>query len=408
MWSTQSRVTSGDERDQGSYRYPSASAVPEQLSAVSEHWSREVIDVTTPRKTRVAVVFGGRSSEHAISCVSAGSILSALDPDQYDVVPVGITREGRWLLASGDPAQLSIADRRLPEITAASGSALVLPADPTAAGLMVLDPADGVSSLAGVDVVFPALHGAYGEDGTIQGMLEMAGIPYVGANVFASAAAMDKEFAKKLVAVEGIPVGAYAVLRAGCSLSEADKERLGLPVFVKPSRAGSSHGISKVSDWSELDAAVAAARQIDPKVLVEAAIVGREIECGVLEGEAGGAPEASLLSEIHVSGHDFFDFEAKYLEAGSYDIPADLPADVTRQVQEYARRAFTALDCAGLGRVDFFVTAANEIYLNEINTMPGFTPTSMFPLMWMATGLDYPKVVDRLIRTALRRGTGLH
>jgi D-alanine-D-alanine ligase len=364
--------------------------------------------VTTPRKTRVAVVFGGRSSEHAISCVSAGSILSALDPDQYDVVPVGITREGRWVLTSGDPAQLSIANRRLPEITAASGAALVLPADPTAAGLMVLDPADGVSSLAGVDVVFPALHGAYGEDGTIQGMLEMAGIPYVGANVFASAAAMDKEFTKKLAAAEGIPVGPYAVLRAGCSLSEADKQRLGLPVFVKPSRAGSSHGITKVSDWSELDAAVGTARQIDPKVLVEAAIVGREIECGVLEGEAGGAPEASLLSEIHVSGHDFYDFEAKYLEAGSFDIPAVLPVEVTRAVREYACRTFTALDCAGLGRVDFFVTAANEIYLNEINTMPGFTPTSMFPQMWAATGLEYPKVVDRLIRTALRRGTGLH
>jgi D-alanine-D-alanine ligase len=239
-------------------------------------------------------------------------------------------------------------------------------------------------------------------------MLEMAGIPYVGANVFASAAAMDKEFTKKLAAAEGIPIGPYTVLRAGCSLSEADKERLGLPVFVKPSRAGSSHGITKVSDWSELDTAVATARQIDPKVLVEAAIVGREIECGVLEGEAGGAPEASLLAEIHVSGHDFYDFEAKYLDAGSFDIPADLPVEVTRQVQEYATRTFTALDCAGLGRVDFFVTPANEIYLNEINTMPGFTPTSMFPRMWAATGLEYPKVVDRLIRTALRRGTGLH
>jgi D-alanine-D-alanine ligase len=338
-------------------------------------------------KTRVAVVFGGRSSEHAISCVSAGSILSALDPDRYDVVPVGITREGRWVLTSGDPAQLAIAGGRLPEVTAASGSAVVL---------------------AGIDVVFPALHGAYGEDGTIQGMLEMAGIPYVGANVFASAAAMDKEFTKKLAAAEGIPVGPYAVLRAGWSLSDTDKERLGLPVFVKPSRAGSSYGISKVSDWSELDAAVAHARQIDPKVLVEAAMVGHEIECGVLEGEAGGAPEASLLSEIHVSGHDFYDFEAKYLEAGTYDIPAELPADVTRAVRDYACRTFTALDCAGLARVDFFVTAANQIYLNEINTMPGFTPNSMFPLMWAATGLDHAKVVDRLIRTALRRGTGLH
>src|SRR3954469_18392437 len=214
--------------------------------------------MTTPRKTRVAVVFGGRSTEHAISCVSAGSILGALDPDVYEVVPVGITRDGAWVLASGDAETLAITDRGLPEITAASGDALVLPPDPTSAGLMVLDPADGVRSLAGVDVVFPALHGAYGEDGTIQGMLEMAGIPYVGANVFASAAAMDKEFTKKLAAAEGIPTGPYAVLRAGQSLAGADKERLGLPVFVKPSRAGSSFGISKVHTWDELETAIAA------------------------------------------------------------------------------------------------------------------------------------------------------
>ncbi|SDY55598.1 D-alanine-D-alanine ligase [Micromonospora pattaloongensis] len=366
--------------------------------------------MTTPRKTRVAIVFGGRSTEHGISCVSAGSVLGALDPDEFEVVPVGITREGGWVLASGDPAQLAITDRKLPEITAGLGNAVVLPGDPTAHGLMVLDPAEGPRALAGVDVVFPVLHGAYGEDGTIQGLLEMAGIPYVGANVFASAAAMDKEFTKKLAAVEGIPVGPYAVLRAGVTLSEADKERLGLPVFVKPSRAGSSYGITKVSDWAQLDAAVAKARQIDPKVLVEAAIVGREIECGVLEGEAGGAPEASLLAEVRVvSDHDFYDFEAKYLDDScEYTIPAPMPERVSRQIQEYACRTFTALDCAGLARVDFFVTPELDVYLNEINTMPGFTPTSMFPRMWAATGLEYPKLVDRLIRTALRRGTGLH
>jgi D-alanine-D-alanine ligase len=366
--------------------------------------------VSSPRKTRVALVFGGRSTEHAISCVSAGSIMAALDPDEFEVIPVGITRAGQWVLTAGDPAQLAIADRRLPEITPETGRTVVLPADPTANGLMVLDAAAGPQALAGVDVVFPALHGAYGEDGTIQGMLEMAGIPYVGANVFASAAAMDKEFTKKLAVAEGIPVGPYVVLRAGVSLSEADKERLGLPVFVKPSRAGSSYGISKVNDWSELDAAVTEARQIDPKVLVEAAIVGREIECGVLEAETGGAPEASLLAEVRVvSGHEFYDFEAKYLDDScEYDIPAGLPPEVTRQVQEYACRTFTALDCAGLARVDFFVTPELDIYLNEINTMPGFTPTSMFPRMWAETGLEYPKLVSRLIRTAFNRGTGLH
>jgi D-alanine-D-alanine ligase len=366
--------------------------------------------VTSPRKTRVAVVFGGRSTEHGISCVSAGSILTALDPDEFEVVPIGITRAGQWVLTSSDAEQFAIADRRLPEITAGAGSAVVLPADPTGSGLLVLDPAQGPRALADVDVVFPALHGAYGEDGTIQGLLEMAGIPYVGANVFASAAAMDKEFTKKLCAADGIPVGPYAVLRNGVTLSEADKQRLGLPVFVKPSRAGSSYGITKVSDWADLDAAVAVARQIDPKVLVEAAIVGREIECGVLEGEAGGAPEASLLAEVRVvSDHDFYDFEAKYLDDScEYDIPAGLPDQVTRQLQEYACQAFTALDCAGLARADFFVTPELDIYLNEINTMPGFTPTSMFPRIWAATGLEYPKLVNRLIRTALRRGTGLH
>jgi D-alanine-D-alanine ligase len=376
----------------------------------------------SPRKIRVAVVFGGRSTEHQISCVSAGSIMGALDPAEFEVVPIGITREGRWVLTAGDPAQLAIGDQdgrpRLPEITADSGEQVVLPGDPTGqdlipigrSDLMLLEPEHGGSALADIDVVFPALHGAYGEDGTIQGLLEMAGIPYVGANVFASAAAMDKEFTKKLAIAEGIPVGPYTVLRAGQSLSEADKERLGLPVFVKPSRAGSSFGITRVTDWADLDAAVAIARAIDPKVLVEAAITGREIECGVLEGEFGGGPEASTLAEVRVSSeHIFYDFEAKYLEdATEFDIPADLPEHVTARVQELARRTFTALDCAGLGRVDFFVTPDFEVYLNEINTMPGFTSTSMFPRMWAASGVDYPKLVTRLVRIALRRGTGLH
>jgi D-alanine-D-alanine ligase len=353
------------------------------------------------------VVFGGRSNEHAVSAVSAGSILAALDPDEFDVIPVGITRAGGWVLAPGDPSTLAISGSRLPEIT--SGAAVVLPPDPTTAGLVALDPADGARALGGVDVVFPVLHGAYGEDGTIQGLLEMAGIPYVGAGVFASAAAMDKEFAKKLAAADGIPVGPYAVLRAGETLSAADRDRLGLPVFVKPARAGSSFGISKVKSWDDLDAATEVAREIDPKVLVEAAIVGREIECGVLEGEAGGAPEASLLAEVRVvRDHEFYDFEAKYLDDScEFDIPANLPERVTREVQEYARRTFAALDCAGLARVDFFVTPELDVYLNEINTMPGFTTTSMFPRMWAASGLEYGKLVSRLVRTALRRGTGL-
>jgi D-alanine-D-alanine ligase len=354
-------------------------------------------------------VFGGRSTEHGISCVSAGNVLAALDPGEFDVVPVGITRGGAWVLAAAGAVGHAIEGRQLPSVTDASGTAVVLSPDPTIGAVEVLDAREGVRVLGDVDVVFPMLHGAYGEDGTIQGLLEMAGLPYVGAGVFASAAAMDKEFTKKLAIAEGIPVGPYVVLRAGQSLSTADRERLGLPVFVKPSRAGSSIGITRVTDWADFDAAIATAREIDPKVLVEAAVVGREIECGVLEGEYGGAPEASVCGEIRVlGGHDFYDFEAKYLDdVAEISVPANLPAAVAERVRELAVRTFVALDCAGLARVDFFVTPDDEVYLNEINTMPGFTPISLFPRMWGASGLDYPKLVSRLVRTALRRGTGL-
>jgi D-alanine-D-alanine ligase len=300
------------------------------------------------------VVFGGRSTEHAISCVSANSILGALDPDEFEVVPVGITRGGHWVLPTPDTRAMAIESGRLPEITDGSGISVLLSPDPTTRAVEVVDARDGVRVLSDVDVVFPVLHGAFGEDGTIQGLLEMAGLPYVGAGVFASAAGMDKEFTKKLAAVEGIPTGPYAVLRPGESLGDADRERLGLPLFVKPSRAGSSIGITKVSDWADLDAAIGAARLIDPKVLVEAAIIGREVECGVLEGEHGGPPEASLPAEIRVvRDHDFYDFAAKYIEADGaceFDLPAKLPPEVTERIQQYAVRTFTALDCAGLAR----------------------------------------------------------
>lgn len=359
------------------------------------------------RKIRVAVVFGGRSTEHAISCVSAGTILAALDRELFEPVPLGITPEGRWVLATDDAKALEIHDRALPEVK--DGAAVVLAGDPTAGGLAVVEPGEAVQLLAGVDVVFPVLHGAYGEDGTIQGLLEMADLPYVGSGVLSSAAAMDKEFANKLLVAEGLPVGDYAVLRRGGTLSLSERERLGLPVFVKPARAGSSTGISKVTDWADLETAVAAAREIDPKVLVEAAVVGREIECGVLEGENWGPPEASLPGEIRlVRGHDWLDFEAKYLDdACEYDVPAELPADVTANVQAMACRAFTALECAGLARVDFFVRPDGSVLVNEVNTMPGFTPISLFKRMWAASGVDYPALLTRMIRTAMARGTGL-
>jgi D-alanine-D-alanine ligase len=366
-----------------------------------------------PGKVRIAVVFGGRSAEHAISCVSAGSVMAALDPERYDVVPVGIGTDGRWVLA--DPAQrLTIADGALPEV--AGGTAVSLVGDPAGRGLAVLEPGEGIgTALTEVDVVFPVLHGTYGEDGTIQGLLEMAGLPYVGSGVFASAASMDKEFTKKLLAAAGLPQGEHVVLRdatgAVCAdpamLDEAGRERLGLPVFVKPARAGSSIGITRVTDWAQFPDAVAAAAAVDPKVIVEASLPGREIECGVLAGRDGGLPEASLPAEIKLRpGTDWYDFAAKYLDdAVDFDVPADLTPEQTAAVQDAARRAFLAMDCQGLARVDFFLgTAADgsdRLVINEVNTMPGFTPISMFPRMWAATGVDYPELVDRLVTSAL-------
>ena len=349
------------------------------------------------------MIYGGRSSEHGISVLSAASVFAALDPERYDVLPIGITPAGAWVLTDGDPAALQINGRTLPEVE--KGMAVVLPGDPTSSGLVALEPGAGVQALGSVDVVFPVLHGRFGEDGTIQGLFEMAGVPYVGAGVLASAAAMDKEFTKKLLHVEGLPVGAYAVIRRGGSVSSVDLAHLGLPVFVKPARGGSSLGITKVTDWAELPDALTTAFEHDSKALVEAGLTGREVECGVLEGE-DGRPMASVPAEIRlVRGHDWYDFEAKYLDdACEFDVPADLPADVTARLQDAACRAFTALDCAGLARVDFFVTPDGGLVVNEINTMPGFTPISMFPRMWAASGVGYPALVDRLIAAALRRG----
>src|SRR5689334_22377173 len=319
-------------------------------------------------KVRVAVVFGGRSAEHAISCVSAGSVMAALDPDRYEVVPVGITRDGGWVLA--DPGQrLAITDGELPEVT--GGTAVSLVGDPAGRGLAVLEPTAAIgAALTEVDVVFPVLHGAYGEDGTIQGLLEMSGLPYVGSGVFSSAASMDKEFTKKLLAAAGLPQGDHVVLRdatgAVCPdpavLDEAARERLGLPVFVKPSRAGSSIGITKVTDWAQFPEAVATAAAVDPKVIDEASVPGREIECGVLADVGTGLPEASLPAEIRLrAGVDWYDFAAKYLDDSvDLDVPADLTPEQTAAVQEASRRAFLAMDCRGLARVDFFLGTAPD------------------------------------------------
>ncbi len=354
------------------------------------------------RRVRVAVVFGGRSTEHAISCVSAGSVLAALDPARYEVVPVGITPKGAWVITSGDPEALRISGRELP--TVETGTAVVLPGDPTAGGLVVVEPGEGARVLHGVDVVFPVLHGPYGEDGTIQGLLEMAGVPYVGSGVLGSAVAMDKEFTKKLLAAEGLPVGPYAVVRAGAALGRGGPGAAG-PAGVR--QAGPRRLVDRDQPGGRLGRAAGArsrtARAADDKVLVEAAVPGREIECGVLEGLDGAPPDVSVPAEILLTGgREWYDFEAKYLDdVSALDIPADLPADVTARLRELAARAFTALDCAGLARVDFFVGAGGEVTVNEVNTMPGFTPISMFPRVWAASGLDYPDLLDRLVRTAL-------
>jgi D-alanine-D-alanine ligase len=356
-------------------------------------------------------VFGGRSSEHAISCLTAGSIIAAIDADRYEVVPVGIARDGRWVLASGQ--RLAIEDGRLPEVDA-GGAALALPFDRPGGGLMVVAPGEVPRALGEVDVVLPLLHGPYGEDGTIQGLLELAGIRYAGAGVFASAASMDKAFMKVILRGAGLPVGPHVVVgdrrwRRERKRVVDDVKELGWPVFVKPARAGSSMGISRVDAEPDLEAAVEAAREHDPKVIVEAAVEGREIECGVLEGLDDGPPEASLPAEVHVGdGHDYYDFEAKYLDEGlRLDIPPDLPSAVVEEVRKLAVQAFEAVGCEGLARVDFFYTPDGRLIVNEINTMPGCTPASAFPKMWAATGLDYPALVDRWIRTAMRRPIGL-
>jgi D-alanine-D-alanine ligase len=265
-------------------------------------------------------------------------------------------------------------------------------------------------------VVFPLLHGPFGEDGTLQGLLELADVRYVGSGVLASAAGMDKHVMKLLLAAQGIPVADHVLVTArhwerDPESVRADVEELGYPVFVKPARAGSSLGITRVKGPADLDAAVEAARRHDPRVVVEAEVEGREIECAVLESIDGGAPATSLPGEIQVgSAHEFYDFEAKYLdgeEGARLVCPADLPDAVVHRVRDLAARTFEALGCEGLARVDFFVRHDGEVLVNEINTMPGFTPSSMYPLMWQATGLDYPSLVDRLVQLALRRGTGL-
>jgi D-alanine-D-alanine ligase len=341
-------------------------------------------------RTRVAVVFGGRSGEHDVSVHSAESVLANLDPQRYDVVGVRITPDGVWEVGGADLVSGHGAE---PAVRGAS------PSD------MWHSMTSAVQLLRTTEVVLPVLHGAYGEDGTIQSLLEIAGIPYVGNGVIASAVGMDKEFTKKILAADGLPVAKSVVLHASVPGIPMDRVMgLGLPVFVKPARSGSSLGVSKVDSWDKLEAAVADAMAVDSKVLIEEAVIGREVDLGVLE-HPDGHLEAGPPLEIRVTeGHIFFDYDAKYADAETvFDIPAKLSPELTARLQDYAVRVFESLGCSGLLRIDFFLRDGVDPVINEVNTFPGFTAASQYPQIWRAAGLDFPHLLDVLIATALGR-----
>lgn len=341
-------------------------------------------------RIRVAVLFGGQSAEHDVSCASAARVVNALDRARYAVQPVRITAEGEWAVGPqdmragpGDAAELS----------------RLTPTDQVGVAQSL---ARALSVLKAADVVIPVLHGPFGEDGTVQGTLELLGVPYVGNGVLASAVGMDKDATKRLLAVRGIPVVPGTVLRAGENLSQTERERLGLPLFVKPARSGSSIGAGPVRAWEELDDVLAAAREIDDKVIVERAVTAREVEVGVLEFPNGKVETGPPL-EVHIgAGHGFFGYEAKYRDMTTrLEVPARLPAGVTDRMRELAVEVFDTLDCAGLLRVDFFLCDDGELFVNEVNTFPGFTPTSQYPAIWEAAGVSVADLLDRLIDTAL-------
>ena len=352
----------------------------------------------TTKPIKIAIIYGGRSSEHSVSCISAGAIMSHLDPEKYELYPIGITQQGTWTVGESDPEKLRSTNGVMPTVTLTKEVSLA--ADPARRGQFRF--ADGSEHVT-VDVIFPVLHGLYGEDGTIQGLFELSGVPYVGTGVLSSACGMDKEYTKKLLAAEGLPVGKEVILRGEETLTQADCQLLGLPVYVKPARGGSSIGISRVTRWEDMDAALCEARQYDTKVIVESEIIGDEVECGVLEYPDGTVVASVPAQLVNTSvGHEgFYGFDAKYVDGDvSAMIPAPLDDAATRLIQSLAREAFQALQCSGLARVDFFVTPAGPV-LNEVNTMPGFTPISMYPQVFAASGVPYAELLDTLITRAL-------
>jgi D-alanine-D-alanine ligase len=350
-------------------------------------------------KLRVGILFGGRSGEHEVSLASAASVIRALDPEKYEAVPIGITKEGRWLVGAG-------AQKLLPEVLK-SGERVVLPADPSAASLLPVAPAGSRQESQGihVDVMFPVLHGTFGEDGTVQGLLELAGLPYVGAGVLASSVGMDKDVQKRLFEYAGLPIVPFVAV----SRKEWEREpkrtlakiqkALRYPLFVKPATLGSSVGMTRVAKAKELPAALNLAAEFALKIIVEKAVNAREIEVSVLGNDD---PKASIPGEI-VPHREYYDYTAKYLEEGTrLEIPAKLTRAQAKKIQEYAIRAFRAIDGTGMARADFFVDKkTSRVFINELNTIPGFTSISMYPKMWEASGISYKELIDRLIQLAL-------
>ncbi len=361
----------------------------------------------TPRGT-VAILFGGRSSEHEVSCTTAAGVLGAIDRDKWDVLAVGIGRDGSWTVQSDNPAEWAVSDGLMAHVEPSERSVLL----PATAGdrQWRVEVAGVVEPLALVDVAFPVLHGPWGEDGTIQGALELLDVRYVGAGVLASAVGMDKPFMKAAFRAAGLPVAADVVLAPGEQVAarRTQIDALGLPVFVKPARAGSSMGISRVDSWDELDAAIADAASHDPKVLIEAAIAGREIETAVL-GARDGVRTSPPGEIVKVGDQEFYDFQAKYFDpdAVRLDCPADIPAADASRIRDLAARAFAAVSAEGIARVDVFYAPDGTVTVNEINTMPGFTPTSMYPRMWASAGLTYSQLIEELLQAALHRALGL-
>ncbi|MDO4911226.1 MAG: D-alanine--D-alanine ligase family protein [Corynebacterium sp.] len=356
-----------------------------------------------PEKIRVAVLYGGRSTEHSVSCVSAGAIMSHLDPERFEVIPVGITQDGAWVVGTTDIESLRIQGRELPTVKLTNPEdELFLSVNPARRG--ELRRIDG-SVYATADVIFPVLHGKFGEDGTIQGLFELSGVPYVGTGVLSSAAAMDKEYTRRLLHEAGLPIGRGITVTADGrrSMSDEDKEYLGLPVFVKPARGGSSIGVSKVSSWDELPAALELAFENDSKAIIEAENRGVEVECGVVEyadGRVVAVPPAQLRG-TESGDEGFYGFDTKYLDnVVDALIPAPLDEDMLRTVQDISIAAFHAIDGVGLSRVDFFITENGPV-INEINTMPGFTPISMYPQVFDAAGIEYSELLSILVDQAL-------